>query len=243
MDVIFQGQPVHPNIATKKSLTWMQGIFDQYHHGIKAGSKEVVPPANGPWQQLPQCFEWREFINSEAAVAPDLLSGVQLAGISVKSVRYVLLLQRHKRPAAFDHNFTRGQFLPLSLPPEFTSGKLGTLQVWGSICLGKTEWALAQFDNPLLVTSRDSLRSFVPNFHDGIVLDKMVFDDWVVTDCESLTDFTQPAEIKVRYSVARIPKFTRKIVVSNRADVWPADPLGQLVGRRVVQLHIKSRLF
>ena len=62
-------------------------------------------------------------------------------------------------------------------------------------------------------------------------------------ECEKLTDFTLPASIKCLYRTAHIPKGTRKIVVTNVRDAWPADPEGQVVGRRVAQLQICDRLY
>ena len=110
--------------------------------------------------------------------------------------------------------------------------------------LGKTEWACAQFDNPLYVTERNQLRDFRTGWHDGIVIDKILPRDvFTLYECESLTDFTQPAAIKCLYGIACIPKRTRKIVVTNLRDAWPRDPLGQLVGRRIVQLEIESKTY
>ena len=103
---------------------------------------------------------------------------------------------------------------------------------------------MAQFKEPLLVTERNVLLEFNSAIHDNIVLDKMVpADVFSLCECEALTDFTQPAHIKRLYRCARIPKHTRKIIVTNRRYVLPSDPLGQLLGRRVVQLEIRSPLF
>ena len=151
-----------------------------------------------------------------------------------------MLLQAHKRPAPFDHNYPRASFKPLTLPPAFVSGQHGTLHIYGGVNLGKTEWASSRFDNPLVINTRDGLRGFRAGVHDGIVLDKMLFNDWTVVDAEALTEFKQNAQIKCRYGVVDIPKGTPKIVVTNTPDAWPHDPYGQLVGRRVSQLQIKS---
>lgn len=151
-----------------------------------------------------------------------------VAGVQVRSVHDVLLLQNHKRPAAFDHNHRRDSFLP-HVPSAYSCGQVGTLHVHGAINLGKTEWALAQFDNPLYVTQRNQLRDFCAGWHDGIVIDKILpRDAFSLYECEALTDFTQPAAIKCLYGIAKIPKGTRKIVVTNVRDAWPRDPLGQL---------------
>lgn len=244
MDVIHGGSLIHPNIESKKSVIWIEKIFLQYHRGHKAdaqGMRFVAPVAL--WQELPPSFEWNEFMVTEVSAEADLLSGVCAAGIRPKSVSDVLLLQQHKRPLPFDHNFTRDMFKPQVLPSAFESRQVGTLHIWGAIRLGKTEWACAQFHNPLLVTSRDTLKEFRAGIHDGIVLDKMLFTDWTVTDAESLTDWTQPAQVRCRYGVAKIPKRTPKIVVTNVRDAWPEDPHGQIVGRRVAQMHVTSPMF
>ena len=63
-----------------------------------------------------------------------------------------MLLQQAKRPRHFEHNFARDSFLPLALPEAFVARAIGTLHIWGAVRLGKSEWALAQFENPLYVT-------------------------------------------------------------------------------------------
>jgi hypothetical protein len=248
MDVILQfgTAPIHPNIESKKSIAWMQRVFTEYHHGVKAmvaGARKIVAPVGGPWQKVPAEFEWQEFLTTQVAGSSDLLAGVHAAGVQIRSVSDVMLLQKHKRPPPFEHNFTRDMFKPVMLPASYASGSVGTLHIWGPINLGKTEWACAQFDNPLYVTTRDALRGFVPNFHDGIVIDKMLFNQWTVTDCESLTDYTQPATVSVRHGDAKIPKRTRKIIVTNTADAWPADPHGQIRGRRVAELQVVAKMY
>ena len=54
------GARVHPNIESKKSVTWIERVFVQYHAGHKVGidgKLSFVEPAAGPWQELPQSFE------------------------------------------------------------------------------------------------------------------------------------------------------------------------------------------
>ena len=251
MDVELDGSIVHPHAVHKKSLHWLQHVFSRYHHGHKAtpaGKPVFVAPVAGPWQELPPGFEWNDAILTEVSEASDLIEGAQLAGVGVRSLHDVLLLQQAKRPRRFEHNFSRGSFLPLTLPEAFTTRALGTLHIWGTVRLGKSEWALSQFENPLYVTERNDLLDFREGWHDGIVIDKLTPCErppggFTLAECERLTDFTLPASIKCLYRTARIPRGVRKIVVSNVRDVWPADPEGQLVGRRVAQLHIGGRLY
>jgi hypothetical protein len=246
MDIRHSGAIVHPNIESKKSVAWMEHLFLRYHRGHKTGADgkdKFVPPVDGPWQQLPQSFQWSEYIVTEVESAPGLIEGVFAAGIRPTRVSDVLLLQQHKRPAPFEHNFPPSAFLPQVLPQAFVTRVVGTLHIYGAIRLGKTEWACAQFSNPLYVTSRDQLRGFRPHIHDGIVTDKMLFNEWSVVECESLTDWTQPAAISCRYGIATIPKHTPKIVVTNERDAWPSDPHGQLLGRRIAQMHVTARMY
>ena len=251
MDVELDGGVVHPHAVHKKSLKWLQLLFERYHHGVKAdarGKPAYTAPVAGPWQQLPACFEWNDYILTEVSEASDLIEGAQLAGVGVRSLHDVLLLQSAKRPAAFEHNHARTSFLSLALPEAYATGALGTLHIWGAVGLGKSEWALSQFENPLYVTERNDLLEYRAGWHDGIVIDKLLPCErppagFSLLECERLTDFTLPSSLRCLYRVARMPKGVRKIVVTNARDAWPADPHGQLVGRRVAQLHIASRTY
>ena len=65
MDVTVGNARVHPNIESKKSVTWIERVFVVYHAGHKVGvdgKLSFVEPAAGPWQELPQSFEWADYI-------------------------------------------------------------------------------------------------------------------------------------------------------------------------------------
>jgi len=185
---------------------------------------------------------------TEVSEAADLIEGAQMAGVAIRSLHDVMLVQNAKRLRAFEHNFARDSYRMIVMPEAYTSGAVGTLHIWGAVRLGKSEWALAQFANPLHVTERNDLLDFRPGWHDGIVIDKIMPRErppagFTLQECEKLTDYTLAASLKCLYRVARIPKGVRKIVVTNEHDVWPCDPHGQIVGRRVVQLHVSERLY
>ena len=251
MDVTFEGATIHPHAVHKKSLKWLELLFTRYHLGHKlgaAGKPVFVAPVAGPWQVLPECFEWSDYILTEVSEAPDLIEGAMIAGVGIRSLHDVMLVQRAKRPAQFEHNFARDSFRTLALPEAYTSGAVGTLHIWGPIRLGKSEWALAQFANPLYVTDRNDLGDFRPGWHDGIVIDKLMPRDrppsgFTVHECERLTDYTLPFTLRCLYKTVRIPKRVRKIFVTNQRDAWPEDPDGMILGRRVVQLEIVARTY
>ena len=204
MDVEFDGATVHPHAVHKKSVKWLQHIFSRYHNGHKLderGKPIFVAPVAGPWQHLPESFEWTDYILTEVSEAADLIEGAQVAGVGIRSLHDVMLLQRAKRPRPFEHNFSRDSFKKLCLPEAFTSGMVGTLHIWGAVRLGKSEWALSQFDNPLYVTERNDLLDFRAGVHDGIVVDKIMPRErgpggFTLHECERLTDYTLPASIR-----------------------------------------------
>ena len=246
-DVSFEGARIHPHAVNKKSLQWMKNLFTRYHLGHKLdsyGKPAFVPPVAGPWQELPPTLDWDELVLTEVSRAADLIEGAQLAGVTIRSMHDVLLVQKSKRPLPFEHNFARDTFLKLDLPQAFLCREVGTLQIYGARNLGKTKWALSQFFNPLYVTNRNVLLEFQAGVHDGIVFDKMrPCDVFSLHECEDWTDYMQPAALKCLYHIARLPKRLPKIIVTNERNVWPLDPMGILVGRRIVQLEITAKTF
>lgn len=87
--------------------------------------------------------------------------------------------------------------------------------VSGPAGIGKTEYALAHFKNPLLVSHIDRLKSFDPDVHDGIVFDDMDFNHWPITAQIHLADWNCPRDINCRYAMAHIPRHTKKIFTCN----------------------------
>lgn len=85
----------------------------------------------------------------------------------------------------------------------------------GDSGIGKTQYALAHFEKPLLVSHIDDLRDFKPEEHDGIVFDDMDFHHCPRTAQIHLVDKDQMRSIHCRYSTASIPKNTKKIFTCN----------------------------
>lgn len=84
---------------------------------------------------------------------------------------------------------------------------------------GKTQYALAHFENPLFVRHKQNLGNFVPGVHDGIVFDDMSFKHWPEDAQKHVTDWDEPSDIEIKYSVARIPCNTRKVMTCNEICV------------------------
>lgn len=87
--------------------------------------------------------------------------------------------------------------------------------VIGNAGIGKTEWALAHFERPLLVNHVDKLKSYHPDVYDGIVFDDIGFTHWPVEAQIHITDWTQDRDIHCRFFNGVIPKHTKKIFCCN----------------------------
>ena len=73
------------------------------------------------------------------------------------------------RPVIVQGNYTARDF---TMKP-IKWGRKRSLILWGESGVGKTEYALSNFDRPLFVTHIDQLLKFVPGVHDGIIFDDM----------------------------------------------------------------------
>ena len=55
-----------PSSCGAPQIKWMQLVFTRYHAGHKLGAtgkSTFVAPVAGPWQQLPPCFEWNDYVS------------------------------------------------------------------------------------------------------------------------------------------------------------------------------------
>ena len=113
---------------------------------------------------------------------------------------------------------------------------------------GKTQYALAHFQKPLLVRHIDKLKEFDQDIHDGIVFDDMCFKHLHAQAIIHLLDTDNDSQIHCRFNVAEIPEGTKKIFVSNRDDIFiPKDLINEeektAIERRYYTIHILGKLF
>lgn len=87
--------------------------------------------------------------------------------------------------------------------------------LWGEAGIGKTQFALAHFKNPLFVSHVDTLGEFDPTEHDGIIFDDMNFMHRPREEHIKFVDQDQTRDIHIRYKTARIPANTKKIFTTN----------------------------
>lgn len=108
----------------------------------------------------------------------------------------------------------------------------------GPTKLGKTHYALAHFENPLVISHIDDLAKFDNSEHDGIVFDDMSFAHFPRTAQIHLTDWDLPRSINIKHGTATIPANTRKIFTCNEYPFSYDDAIERRVKRIDVIEHL-----
>lgn len=222
---IAEGNMGHPNLQHITNREHAIRIFDEYHKKDGTPVQSTERPGSA-LSLIQQCLN-----------APTLFEACAVFGIEPTTVGDIKALRMDKaKPGRYVHKYKfsaswseEAEKIPTDFRVLFLSGPTAT---------GKTQWAVSQFDNPLLVSQRDDFRNFVPGEHDGIVLDDMSFREWSRTECIHLLDWDEDRTINCRYTNATIPAKTRKIITSNLSwfNVFPDDESKAIV-RRISHFH------
>lgn len=112
------------------------------------------------------------------------------------------------------------------------------LVLLGPSGLGKTQWALAQFESPLLISHSDGLKALRPD-HDAIIFDDMSFSHWPRTSAIHLTDLECDRQLNVKFGCVTVPARLPRIITSNSSwdELFPVDEPGAIKRRcKVVDL-------
>lgn len=113
---------------------------------------------------------------------------------------------------------------------------------YGPAGSGKSEFALAHFENALWVTHMDGLQHFCSTEHDGIIFDDMFFDHIPRESCIHIVDQDHDRLLHIRYMCARIPAHTKKIFTTNRpGGVIFKDHFGDAIQRRLTFHELNFR--
>ena len=128
--------------------------------------------------------------------------------------------------------FTLDDFTEPRIPPELLARKAVILQ--GASHVGKTQFALAHFRRPLLVSEIDDLKKLTAR-NDGIVFDQMRFShpgdprkiNLTADELIRLIDLEVSRSIGSRYTNARIRRGVPRMFTTNRhvtqgEPIWPS---------------------
>lgn len=123
--------------------------------------------------------------------------------------------------------------------------------LWGETGIGKTQYALALFKNPLMVSHKDHLGFYERSQHDGIVFDDMNFvgspDDQkgrMFREAQiHLVDQDNNRQIHIRYLTANLPAHTPKVFTTNKVDGWIFDLDDPAIERRLDVHELKKFKF
>lgn len=97
--------------------------------------------------------------------------------------------------------------------PDILSNK--AIVINGASGLGKTQYALSHFDNPVLISHIDDIRKI--NSHtDGIIFDDMNFQHWPPNACIHLCDMELPRSINIKYGTKELRQGLPRIFTTNR---------------------------
>jgi len=222
---------IHPNIQKVNDDKHENTVYTKYHHkeGILCVQVDLFPP-NKPGD-----------LKRTIAESSDLFDCVEKLGITVKSVLDVQCLRQAiaLETQTYEHKHTHEEFNQPVIK-EFTM-----MYIDGPSQMGKTQWALRHFENPLLVRCMDQLRKFKEGVHDGIVFDDMSFAHIPREACIHMVDWDEASDIHARYEDAHIPKYTRKIFTSNKefTEAFPYDESKAIYNRFSHFLYIGNPLF
>jgi len=231
---------IHPNIQTRQSIVWAKTICTKYHHGHKTkadGKKYFIKPIM-LYQEGVEDWKFQEDMIATIRAAPTLVDALLDTDITPKTISDVKMLraENKRKRAECGDECDREKFVKL----DWDRKKALVLQ--GPPGIGKTNWSLAQFENPQMICDLDDLKH-LPEDCDGLVFDEMIFFNTSKKTQTFLCDLAFDRTIRTRNTNAMIPKNTPRIFCCNmNEEVFNVDEYDNLA-RRVAKIVRLEPLF
>lgn len=145
------------------------------------------------------------------------------------------------KPKAPKYDLTKFNVNPLIFHPT------KTLLIWGNSNTGKTQFALAHFKNPLVITHMDTLKRFNIVENDAIIFDDMSFQHLHPEAVIHILDREVDRDIHIRYGTARIPAGVIKVITHNKKSIFYKEDIDEVqkeaIDRRIDYYHVVGKLF
>ena len=199
-------EAIHPNIRLPKDAKHWRAIVkyldkqDEEVYGdlpIEYSSEEKFVEAV---EYVKTCKTWRECLQAPPTV---------LQTISSKFGFFQNYHQLMGQGRSYKSKYPLSSF---KLPAQDLSK---ALLLTGLSNAGKTQFALAHFNEPLQVKNLDDLLEYQEGRHDGIVFDDMSFTHWQVEYVLAMLTIDEPTSIKCRYRNVRLPVGLPRIFTHN----------------------------
>lgn len=222
-----------------------------------------VPARGSPWQNFVYCSKEGNF--TEVGDRPKEPKKKQDANIAFKealeaaTIKEGMDIIKEKRARDFclygdtiERALKKSKYKPFK--PEYAIEDFNIpaqnlskpLLFCGPTNIGKTQFALAHFREPLLVSHMDDLKK-LQSSNDGIVFDDMSFDHIPPRSVIHLLDNDCERSLHVRYGTVTIPARTKKIFTSNTDNPFYKDEidneLKEAIKRRFNRINFYSTLY
>jgi len=134
---------------------------------------------------------------------------------------------------AYVHDYDIASFKPWTEINDWSK----MIVLIGKPGIGKTEFAKAHFNNPLIVSTMDDLGSLNEE-HDGIIFDDVDFRHMHRNHQIHICDVNMTRSIHIRYITATIPKGMKRLITCNEYPLSLEDPA---IERRCSIIKLKTR--
>lgn len=237
---IFDYNGVHPNIQTKRSIKWARTIYMDYHKGRKTkadGKKYFIEPVAikqfgvDTWR-----FEEDQF--KIAAAAPTLIDACLAVGVEIKSVSDVNQIRnaRRKRGIAEVEEDCVEDWVP---PPANWDRKKKSLILCGPPGIGKTNWAIAQFQKAYKITDHEDLKE-IPEDVDGLVFDDQEYARMKMTFQKMIADVRTDSTVRCRHFNAYKPKLPAIFTTNTLANLFDMEADGGALKSRAMVWEVQK---
>jgi len=217
-----------------------------------------------PWQNFTYCSKDKDFVEYGTRPKEPGSSSAQdevyTEALLAETVDEGMDIIKEKRPRDYclygdriEGNLKRAKtikFVPTYKLADFNREPLDlskAVLIHGDSDSGKTEFAVAHFQNPLVCTHMDGLKRLKPD-HDGIVFDDMSFSHLPRETIIHLLDMSLAREIHARNTNSLIPAGTKKIFTHNGRNPFYdetviTDQQKVAIERRLTRVHVKGKLY